>query len=112
MGSTSRLNQVTLSVEKGGFLVARPSNLDHRKVGERFRVKSNDGKVRVVFDHWPFEGKKHAITDGRTRTFAKPGKFKFKCEVRGLHPAGGFYVYRKIRGSRGAHGSVDPPGRP
>jgi hypothetical protein len=101
---------VELAIDKNGYVVAHPSNLDHMKIGDRFQVKSKEGHVRVVFDNWPFDGKKHAITDSRIRTFTTKGPFTFSCRiVKGQNPTTGSPAYRK---GAGAHGNVDPPGRP
>jgi hypothetical protein len=78
------------------------------KIGDRFQVKSKDGHLKVVFDNWPFDGEKHAITDSRIRTFVTPGPFSFSCRIRSTNPSTGERKY-PIKGA-GAHGSVDPPG--
>ena len=105
----TKKHPVELTIDRNGYVVAHPSNLDHMKIGDRFQVKSKEGHVRVVFDNWPFDGKKHAITDSRIRSFITEGPFTFSCKILSGDPSMGARGYG--RNGAGAHGNVDPPGK-
>jgi hypothetical protein len=92
---------VTLKINKKGYVVAEPWKIPDRMIGDKLRFDSKNGKFRVVFDPWIFSGKDHPITDRRARTIRKRGEYDLECYV------GDGIPYGDSR-KRGAHGNVKP----
>jgi hypothetical protein len=89
---------------KNGYLVADPTDIPNRKVGDRLRFDSEYGKFEVKFDRWIFAGKPHPITDRRARTIKKEGEYNIKCSIRRPSPSPyPSIIYPK---GKGAHGNV------
>ena len=91
---------VTLKINKKGYVVAEPYSIPDRMIGDKLRFDSEDGKFRVVFDPWIFSGKDHPITDRRARTIRKRGPYSVECYL------GDGLKYPPDK--RGAHGNVRP----
>jgi hypothetical protein len=92
---------------KGGYLVADPTKIPNRKVGDRLRFDSEYGKFEVKFNRWIFSGRAHPITDRRARTIRKTGEYKVECSITpadtSAYPSGKPVIYPK---GKGAHGNV------
>jgi len=91
---------VTLAV-KGRRLVVHPHNIPDRKVGDKLRFDSKDGKFQVEFDRWIFSGKGPYITNRRARTIRRDGRYNVSCSL--TTPTGERYAY-----TAGARGNVTP----
>ena len=99
--STAMQRALTLALQ-GGFAVANPVVLDVT-VADTLTVSCPNGKSRVVFDPWPFDGLKHDVADGELVTFRNLGPFTFLCHITppGMPEVG-------YQGSGGT-GNVRPP---
>jgi hypothetical protein len=92
--------------EEGKNVTATPNDLREVWKGERFQIKSDKGKFRVVFVPWPFmEARpKDTVDTEEELTFERSGKFEFYCY---LTPTGetSEHGYGK---NGGGHGIVRP----
>jgi hypothetical protein len=89
---------------KGRRVVVDPKPIPDRKIGDKLRFDSKDGKFEVEFDKWIFPGrgpkKGTSIRDNKARTLRRRGPYSAKCYI--TTPAGIRYGYR----GAGAHGNV------
>jgi hypothetical protein len=96
----SDIQPVTLMV-KGRRLVVHPPIIPNRRVGDKLRFDSKDGKFQVRFDRWIFSGKGPYITNRRARTIRRDGRYEIYCSL--TTPTGERYAY-----TAGARGNVTP----
>ncbi|SRR6266498_2659874 len=101
MNITIVKHKVDLELE----VTATPNDLGEVWKGEKFQIKSDKGKFRVVFVPWPFmEARAEDTVDtDEELTFERSGKFEFYCY---LTPTGETeHGYGK---NGGGHGIVRP----
>jgi hypothetical protein len=86
----------TNRLKKETFVIADPEAIPDRKIGDKLRFDSKDGKIEVKFDRWIFPGKGPNkgpfISDNRPRTLRRRGYYKAYCYI--TTTAGEQYGYK------------------
>ena len=81
MNTTAVTHHVKLGVDKSGkYVLSDPYTVEAYQ-GDKFQAKSDEGKIRLVFEPWPFKepSVKDTVDTQNEFTFEKLGKFDFYC---------------------------------
>ena len=79
--ATAVTHQVILRVDESGkYVTAKPKRIEAVR-GDKFQAQSKEGKIRLVFEPWPFkEPSVNDTVDTQNEfTFEKLGDFEFYC---------------------------------